>query len=429
MNTIRNPLAERMRPKNLESYFGQKHLVGPEGLLYKVIKNGQIPSMILWGPPGVGKTTLAFILSLELDRPFHSLSAINSGVKEIREVINRAEKQHLFSQPHPILFIDEIHRFSKSQQDALLGAVEKGIITLVGATTENPSFEVIPALISRMQVYVLEQLGIDDLKELANHALAEDEYLSSLNIEIKEYKALIKYSTGDARKLLNCLELVVNKNLEDDNLEIDNAIVETTIQQNLVMYDKTGEQHYNVISAFIKSIRGSDPNAAVYYLAKMVEAGEDPLFICRRMIISASEDIGLANPNALLLANQCFQAVHQIGFPEGRIPMSQCAIYLACSPKSNSAYLAIRKAQSELQTNPNEPVPLSLRNAPTQLMKDLNYGSGYKYAHDYKGNFVDENFLPERLEGSKYYEPADNPVEHKFKETLKKYWSKRYKYE
>jgi len=423
------PLAERMRPKTLESYYGQAHLVGENGLLYKIIKSNQIPSMILWGPPGVGKTTLAFILSKELKRPFYSLSAINSGVKDIREVITRAEQQHLFSKPHPILFIDEIHRFSKSQQDALLGAVEKGVITLIGATTENPSFEVIPALISRMQVYVLEQLTKEDLIDLTSHALKEDSFLNHYDIKIDEFEALIKYSNGDARKMLNCLELVVNKNLEGKKLSITNQLVEDTIQQNMVLYDKTGEQHYNVISAFIKSIRGSDPNAAIYYLAKMVEAGEDPLFICRRMIISASEDIGLANPNALLMANQCFQAVHQIGYPEGRIPMAQAAVYLACSPKSNAAYMAINNAQAEIQKNPNEPVPLQLRNAPTKLMKDLDYGADYQYAHNYKNNFVDMNYLPDYLDGHIFYEPGSNKTENIFKKMLIENWNKRYGYQ
>ncbi len=425
---IKIPLAERMRPDSLESYFGQEHLIGKSGLLYKIIKSNQIPSMILWGPPGVGKTTLAFILSKELDRPFYSLSAINSGVKEVREIIKRAEQQHLFSAPHPILFIDEIHRFSKSQQDALLGAVEKGVVTLIGATTENPSFEVIPALISRMQVYVLHQLGVDELKSLIDYAIINDAYLASYKIKVKEYEALMKYSNGDARKMLNCLELVVNKNLETKKITITNAMVEDTIQQNMVLYDKTGEQHYNVISAFIKSIRGSDPNAALYYLAKMIAAGEDPLFICRRMIISASEDIGLANPNALLLANQCFQAVHQIGYPEARIPMSQAAIYLACSPKSNTAYTAIDTALAEVQKNPNEPVPLQLRNAPTKLMKELNYGKEYQYAHNHKDNFVDMNYMPEYLDGTVFYEPGNNKTELTFRESLVKFWSKRYKY-
>lgn len=425
---IKIPLAERMRPDSLESYFGQEHLIGKQGLLYKIIKSNQIPSMILWGPPGVGKTTLAFILSKELDRPFYSLSAINSGVKDVREIIQRAEKQHLFSQPHPILFIDEIHRFSKSQQDALLGAVEKGVVTLIGATTENPSFEVIPALISRMQVYVLEQLGVEELKNLINHAIKNDAYLKSYKIKVKEYEALMKYSNGDARKMLNCLELVVNKNLETKSIQITNQMVEDTIQQNMVLYDKTGEQHYNVISAFIKSIRGSDPNAAIYYLAKMVEAGEDPLFICRRMIIAASEDIGLANPNALLIANQCFQAAHQIGYPEARIPMAQATIYLACSPKSNTAYEAINRAQAEVQKNPNEPIPLQLRNAPTKLMKELNYGKEYQYAHSHKDNFVDMNYMPEYLDGKIFYEPGANKTELNFKEKLLKFWSKRYRY-
>ncbi len=422
------PLAERMRPESLNDYFGQQHLVGKSGLLYSILKSGNIPSMILWGPPGVGKTTLANILSHELDRPFHALSAINSGVKDVREVIQRAERQHLFSQPHPILFIDEIHRFSKSQQDALLGAVEKGVITLIGATTENPSFEVIPALLSRMQVYVLEQLDKEDLIGLANHALANDQVLSKKKIEIAEYEALLKYSTGDGRRLLNCLELVINKSYEHEKLVIDNDLVENTVQQNMVLYDKTGEQHYNVISAFIKSVRGSDPNAAVYYLAKMVEAGEDPLFICRRMIILASEDVGLANPNALLMANQCFQAVHRIGYPEARIIMSQAAIYLACSPKSNSAYKAIGKAQEELRKRPNEPVPLSLRNAPTKLMKSLYYGKDYQYAHDFDGNMVDENYLPEYLEGHAFYTPSDNPNENKLTQKIKEFWKKRYGY-
>jgi len=426
MAKIQIPLAERLRPQTLDDYVGQTHLVGKNGLLYRVIKSGQIPSMILWGPPGVGKTTLALILSKELDRPFYSLSAINSGVKELREVISRAEQNHLFSQPHPILFIDEIHRFSKSQQDALLGAVEKGVITLIGATTENPSFEVIPALLSRMQVYILEHLTKEDLTQLANNAMKDEENFASLDISINEYEALFKYSTGDGRRLLNCLELIINKNLVDKKLEITNEMVENTIQKNMVLYDKTGDQHYNVISAFIKSIRGSDPNAAVYYLARMVEAGEDPLFICRRMIISASEDIGLANPNALLMANQCFQAAHQIGYPEARIIMSQAAIYLACSPKSNTAYMAIKLAQSEVKTRPNEPIPLHLRNAPTKLMKDLNYGADYKYAHDYQNNFVDMNYLPDHLVGQQFYNPGNNIQENKFSSFLHKFWKNKY---
>ncbi len=428
MSQINIPLAERMRPKTLDAYYGQQHLVGSKGLLYSVIKSGRIPSMILWGPPGVGKTTLANIFSTELDRPFYALSAINSGVKDLREVISTAERQHLFSKPHPILFIDEIHRFSKSQQDALLGAVEKGVITLVGATTENPSFEVIPALLSRMQVYVLQQLKEEELIALANYALDNDIHLNKYSITLAETESLLKYSTGDARRLLNCLELVINKNLEGQILSINNEIVEDTIQQNMVLYDKTGDQHYNVISAFIKSIRGSDPNAAVYYLAKMVEAGEDPLFISRRLIISASEDIGLANPNALLMANQCFQAVHQIGYPEARIILSQAAIYLAMSPKSNASYMAINLAQSEVRKNPNEPIPLHLRNAPTKLMKQLDYGANYKYAHDHENNFVDMNYMPEYLNGHKFYDPGNNPIEEKYKNKLAQNWGKRFDY-
>lgn len=428
MSQINIPLAERMRPKTLDAYYGQQHLVGNKGLLHSVIKSGRIPSMILWGPPGVGKTTLANIFSTELDRPFYALSAINSGVKDLREVISTAERQHLFSKPHPILFIDEIHRFSKSQQDALLGAVEKGVITLVGATTENPSFEVIPALLSRMQVYVLQQLKEEELIALANYALDNDIHLNKYSITLAETESLLKYSTGDARRLLNCLELVINKNLEGQKLSINNEIVEDTIQQNMVLYDKTGDQHYNVISAFIKSIRGSDPNAAVYYLAKMVEAGEDPLFISRRLIISASEDIGLANPNALLMANQCFQAVHQIGYPEARIILSQAAIYLAMSPKSNASYMAINLAQSEVRKNPNEPIPLHLRNAPTKLMKQLDYGANYKYAHDHENNFVDMNYMPEYLNGHKFYNPGNNPIEEKYKNKLAQNWGKRFDY-
>lgn len=422
------PLAERLRPKNLDDYIGQKHLVGEGAVLRKAIESGNIPSIILWGPPGVGKTTLAGIIANTLDRPFHALSAINSGVKDIRETILKAQKNRFFSAANPILFIDEIHRFSKSQQDSLLGAVEKGIVTLVGATTENPSFEVISALLSRSQVYVLEHLSKEDLMQLINDALVKDEYLKKKNVEVKEYEAMLTFCGGDARKLYNILELVCNFSEGEKKLTITNELVKELLQQNIAMYDKGGEQHYDVISAFIKSIRGSDPNATVYWLARMVEGGEDVKFICRRMMISASEDIGLANPNALLMATTCFQAVQAVGLPEARIILSQTAIYLATSPKSNSAYLAIKNAQGKVRETGGLPVPLPLRNAPTKLMKSLDYGKDYKYAHDHKNNFVELEFLPEEISKSKFYEPSENVAEEKIRQRLKTMWDKKYGY-
>lgn len=422
------PLAERLRPKTLDDYIGQKHLVGEGAVLRKAIESGNIPSIILWGPPGVGKTTLAGIIANTLDRPFHALSAINSGVKDIRETILKAKSNRFFNAPNPILFIDEIHRFSKSQQDSLLGAVEKGIVTLVGATTENPSFEVISALLSRAQVYVLEHLTKEDLIQLINDALIKDDYLKLKNVEVKEYEAMLTFCGGDARKLYNILELVCNFANKEEKLVITNELVKSLLQQNIAMYDKGGEQHYDVISAFIKSIRGSDPNAAVYWLARMVEGGEDVKFICRRMMISASEDIGLANPNALLMATTCFQAVQAVGLPEARIIISQTAIYLATSPKSNSAYLAIGNAQRKVRETGGLPVPLALRNAPTKLMKSMDYGKDYKYAHDHKNNFVDLEFLPEEISKSKFYEPSENMAEEKIRQRLKAMWNGRYKY-
>jgi putative ATPase len=412
------PLSERMRPKTIEDYIGQDHLLGSQGILTKIIGSGSLPSMIFWGPPGVGKTTIANILASTLDRPFFSLSAINSGVKDIREVIERASSNNMFNQSRPILFIDEIHRFSKSQQDSLLGAVEKGTITLIGATTENPSFEVISALLSRCQVYTLKHLESEFLKGIVDRAIEHDELLKKLSITVKSYDALNKYSGGDARKLLNIFEMVVNHENHDEVIEIDDEKVVNILQNNIGLYDKQGEMHYDIISAFIKSIRGSDPDAAVYYMARMLVGGEDPIFICRRMLILASEDIGLANSNAMLLANACFQTVHQIGMPEARIPMSQLAIYLACSPKSNSAYLAINTAMQVANDFPNIPVPLHLRNAPTSLMKDLDYGKNYKYPHDYENSYVNEDYLPKELIGKKFYNPKANPAEMKSKEHL-----------
>jgi len=422
------PLAERLRPKTLDEYIGQKHLVGEGAVLRRAIESGNIPSIILWGPPGVGKTTLAGIIANTLERPFHALSAINSGVKDIRETIQKAQSNRFFSAANPILFIDEIHRFSKSQQDSLLGAVEKGIVTLVGATTENPSFEVISALLSRAQVYVLEHLTKEDLMQLIDDALIKDEYLKNKNVEVKEYEAMLTFCGGDARKLYNILELVCNFSEGEKKLTITNELVKSLLQQNIAMYDKGGEQHYDVISAFIKSIRGSDPNAAVYWLARMVEGGEDVKFICRRMMISASEDIGLANPNALLMATTCFQAVQAVGFPEARIILSQTAIYLATSAKSNSAYLAIGNAQSLVRETGGLPVPLPLRNAPTKLMKSLDYGKDYKYAHNHKNNFVKAEFLPEEIAKSKFYEPSENVTEEKIRQRLKAMWDGKYKY-
>ncbi|NNF35774.1 MAG: replication-associated recombination protein A [Saprospiraceae bacterium] len=420
------PLAERLRPSSLDDFIGQEHLVGEGAVLRKALESGHIPSFILWGPPGVGKTSLAHVISTTLKRPFYALSAVNSGVKDVRETIEKARRNTFFDRPNPILFIDEIHRFSKSQQDSLLGAVEKGIITLIGATTENPSFEVISALLSRCQVYVMKALEKEDLIQLIDKALKKDEILSKKSVKIESYNALIRLSGGDARRLLNSLEIVCNAYPESDDIIITDESVQNIIQQNMSMYDKAGEQHYDIISAFIKSIRGSDPNAAVYYLARMVEGGEDPKFICRRMIISASEDIGLANPNALLLANACFQAVHNIGMPEGRIIMSQCAIYLATSPKSNASYMAIRSAQSEVRQSGNLSIPLHLRNAPTQLMKSLDYGKEYQYDHDQPGNFSGQEFLPQEITGKTFYIPGNNPHEHRILESLKKKWNNKY---
>ncbi len=414
------PLAERMRPKILSDYVGQKHLVGEGAILNNIIKTGNVPSFILWGPPGVGKTTLANIIAETLKKPFYVLSAINSGVKDIREAIDRASNAGLFGQKGPILFIDEIHRFSKSQQDSLLGAVEKGIVTLIGATTENPSFEVIPALLSRCQVYVLQHLTKQELEDMIDKALKEDYYLSKRNIKVDSYEAMIKLSGGDGRKLLNILDIVVSQFVESEPITINDEMVNNIIHQNLSLYDKSGEMHYDLISAFIKSVRGSNPDAALYYMARMIAGGEDPLFICRRMIILASEDIGLANPNALLLANACFQSVHQIGMPEARIIMSEAVIYLACCPKSNSAYVAIDKALAEVRNNANAPIPLHLRNAPTSLMKDLGYGKDYQYAHDFKNNYVAVDYLPKEVQEKHFYDPGNNAMEEKNKELMER---------
>ena len=417
------PLAERMRPKSLEDYIGQQHLVGPGKVLRKMIDSGVVSSFILWGPPGVGKTTLAMIIAEQLKRPFYVLSAVSSGVKDVREVIQKAEGQRFFNTPNPILFIDDIHRFSKAQQDSLLAAVEKGTVTLIGATTENPSFEVISPLLSRCQVYVLKSQEKKDLEDLIDRAVAKDYYLSKRNITVKEKEAMISYSGGDARKLLNILELVVN-GLGEGDIVIDNEAVHRELHENPLMYDKDGEQHYDIVSAMIKSIRGGDPNAAVYWMARMLQGGEDPKFIARRLIISAAEDIGLANPNAILIANTCFEVVHKIGMPEARIPLSECVIYLATSPKSNSAYLAIDAAIATVKQTGNSPVPLHLRNAPTKLMKDLNYGQDYKYPHDYPGNFVEQPYLPEELKDKKFYQPQQNAQEVKILERLKAWWRK-----
>ena len=417
------PLAERLRPKNLDEYIGQQHLVGKGKVLRKMIESGVLSSFILWGPPGVGKTTLAMIVAQLLNRPFYVLSAVSSGVKEVREVIQKAESQRFFNTPNPILFIDEIHRFSKAQQDSLLAAVEKGTVTLIGATTENPSFEVISPLLSRCQVYVLKSLEKKDLELLLDRAIEKDVYLREKPIVVREKDALISFSGGDARKLLNILELVVNAQ-SGSEIVIDNETVRKELQENPLMYDKDGEQHYDIISAMIKSIRGSDPNAALYYMARMLEGGEDPKFIARRLLISASEDIGLANPNAMLLANACFDIVHKIGMPEARIPLSECVIYLATSPKSNSAYLAIDGALALVRKTGNVQVPLYLRNAPTKLMKELNYGKDYKYAHDYPGHFVDMEYMPQELKDAVFYEPQDNAAEAKIAERLRNWWNK-----
>ncbi len=421
------PLADRIRPKNLNEYIGQKHIIGKDSALLNAIKQNLLPSLILWGPPGVGKTSLAFIIATELKRPFYMISAINSGVKDIRDVIEKASDTNIFNQDKPVLFIDEIHRFNKSQQDSLLSAVEKGTITLIGATTENPSFEVIPALLSRCQVYVLKSLEEEDLVSLIQHAIKDDLVLSQKQIELKEHEALIRLSGGDARKLLNALEISVNST-QEKKIVITNELVLKIVQQNLALYDKNGEQHYDIISAFIKSIRGSDPNAAVYYLARMLIGGEDPLFIARRLLILASEDIGNANPNALLLANNCFTAVNVIGMPEARIILSQCVTYLACCNKSNASYLAINDAFNLVDKTGDLAVPLQLRNSPTKLMKQLDYGTDYKYAHDYENNFTEQEFLPDHIKGTKIYEPGNNDRETEQRKYLKKLWKEKYGY-
>ena len=423
------PLAERLRPKSLDDYISQDHLVGENGVLRQILSSGLIPSMIFWGPPGTGKTTLAQIISEQSNRPFFSLSAINSGVKDIREVIDKAKKSSgLFTAKNPILFIDEIHRFSKSQQDSLLGAVEKGWVTLIGATTENPSFEVIPALLSRSQVYTLNSFTKDDLIEMLNRALEKDEYLKNKKITIKEYDALLRLSGGDGRKLLNILELLVNSASTNSEIEITNDLVKSKVQTKAVRYDKTGEQHYDIISAFIKSIRGSDPNAAVYWLARMIEGGEDLKFIARRLIILASEDIGNANPNALLLANNTFQAVNVVGFPESRIILSQCVTYMASSAKSNAAYHAIGEAQKIVKQTGDLDIPIHLRNAPTELMKNLNYGKDYLYPHSYQNNFVQQEYMPDELANKKIYDPGNNQSENKLRDHLKNMWKDKYNY-
>lgn len=422
------PLPERMRPHDLEGYVGQKHLVGKGCILRNMLETGNLSSFILWGPPGVGKTTLSRIVANSLKREFFTLSAVSAGVKDVREVIDRARSNTLFAGGMaPILFIDEIHRFNKSQQDALLGAVEDGTIVLIGATTENPSFEVITPLLSRCQVFVLKSLQKDDLQELLDRALSKDEVLKHLKIEVKETDALFRHSAGDARKLLNILEIVVGSNSNNPVICIDNKTVTECLQENIAIYDKGGEMHYDVISAFIKSVRGSDPNAAVYYLARMLDGGEDPLFIARRLCILAAEDVGLANPNALLLANSCFQIVHTIGMPEARIPLAECTIYLASSPKSNSAYMAINEALEVAKQTQMSSVPLYLRNAPTKLMEELGYSDGYRYAHDYPGHFVDLEFMPEELAGHKFYDPAENKHEDAFRIRLESLWPKYYK--
>lgn len=421
------PLPERMRPKNLSEYAGQRHLVGEGCILRKMIDTGNLTSFILWGPPGVGKTTLARIISSTLDREFYTLSAISSGVKEVRDVIDKAKSKSLFSSAAaPILFIDEIHRFNKAQQDALLGAVEAGTVVLIGATTENPSFEVITPLLSRCQVFVLKSLEVEDLRMLLNRALTEDELLKSRNIEVRETEALFRHSGGDARKLLNILELVTDAASGQDKVVIDNAAVTACLQDNVAIYDKGGEMHYDIISAFIKSVRGSDPNAAVYWMARMLDGGEDPLFIARRLCILAAEDIGLANPNALLLADATFRIVHNIGMPEARIPLSECAIYLASSPKSNSAYLAIDEALAAAKSDSLAAVPLYLRNAPTKLMSELGYSDGYKYAHDFPGHFADQEYMPKEFSGKVFYEPQENRHEDSLKAYLKSCWPKYY---
>ena len=422
------PLAERVRPNNLDNYIGQEHIIGKNAALRKAIEQNLLPSIILWGPPGVGKTTLAQIISQVLKRPFFALSAINSGVKDVREVIEKASQEGgFFSQEKPVLFIDEIHRFSKSQQDSLLNAVEKGIVTLIGATTENPSFEVIPALLSRSQVYVLQNLTKDNLIQLLNNAITQDVELKRKNIVLKETEALLRISGGDGRKLLNALEIVVNC-INESEIIITDDLVKQYIQQNLALYDKSGEQHYDIISAFIKSIRGSDPNAAVYWLARMIDGGEEPSFIARRLLILASEDIGNANPTALVIANNCFQAVNVIGYPESRIILAQATTYLACSSKSNASYMAINMAQQEVKKSGDLPVPLHLRNAPTKLMKELGYGDEYKYAHDYANNFIEQEFLPSEISNTTFYNPSEYSRERDLKQFLKDRWKDKYGY-
>jgi len=421
------PLAERLRPQTLDEFIGQKHLVGEKAILRQMIESGRIASFILWGPPGVGKTTLAKIIANKLDRPFYTLSAVTSGVKDVREVIEKAKSNRIFSQSgNPILFIDEIHRFSKSQQDSLLGAVENGTVTLIGATTENPSFEVITPLLSRCQVYILKSLENEDLLQLANRAITTDPELKNREIILDETESLLRFAGGDARKLLNILDLVVAAAEPDETIHFTNEVVTERLQQNPMAYDKDGEMHYDIISAFIKSIRGSDPDAAVYWLARMVAGGEDPKFIARRLVISAAEDIGLANPNALLLANACFDALQKIGWPEGRIILSEATVYLASSPKSNSAYLAIDDALALVERTGNLPVPLHLRNSPTKLMKDLNYGKNYKYSHDFPNHFIDQQFMPDELTKERIWKVQNNPAESKLGEWLRTLWKGRF---
>ena len=424
---ISSPLAERMRPKKLDEYIGQEHLLNPEASLRRALEGGMVPSMILWGPPGVGKTTLAYLIAQHLNRPFQSLSAISSGVKDVREVIQRVENAGMFQEKGTILFIDEIHRFSKSQQDSLLGAVEKGTITLIGATTENPSFEVISALLSRCQVYTLKEHTKTDLIQLLHRAIEKDTFLKTKTFKLTELNALLLLSGGDARKLLTIFEIIVSTFQNADTIEINDEVVHKNAQQSLIRYDKEGEQHYDIISAFIKSIRGSDPNASIYWLARMVEGGEDPKFIARRLIISAAEDVGLANPNALLMANNCFQAVESVGFPEARIILAQCTLYLATSPKGNAAYMAINKAQITVRETGNLGVPLPLRNAPTALMKELGYGEGYFYSHDYPNNFKEQEFLPDELIGKNFFKAGSSAKEQEIGKSIERNWKEKYK--